>query len=416
MPELTSFNSREFNLNFLRFRIRYYLYKTREALLRHKLILIFLFCLLTPQFSNIKMIGMPFSAILDPNYTFSIKCLSIFSILIFLVILVESQASAIKGGELRDYLFTLPITYKHNKKIDLMVLMISLSIGWLAFIFGVNDIAKATMSNILLYSYYFLYLVMVASVITFLLNFLYRNIITMIILVLVLMLLAGTSIEKNWLLNIEVSIFSGLINVIMIRKAQPRWGKKKSRSSQPCLYKSTIIDSFKLNGSLFFASMRAYKIAIIIRCLMCLLITVALVNIALCNIAIENLFIIFLVCMGSQLYVMSTLFIIFSKNEIEFKLLHLIYQYDFLLNRSIEVIGVWGLYLLFLSPLLIFVLFINPGYFLLVMSIIIANFATISINRMLYVYLSRFCYLTSLINIVFNVFMQYLIIGAYLGK
>ena len=182
MSELTTYNSQIFNKKMFKFRIKYYFHETGEALLRHKLLLVFLFCLLAPGFQSIQLIGVPLSAILDPSFSFTIKCCSLFSLLAFLSILIRSQVKSIKGGELRDFLFTLAIPSSIDKKIDLIVLTISMNIAWLAFFFGATGISAISDDKLLLYSYYALYLAVIITIIVFLLNLLYKNVANMLVL------------------------------------------------------------------------------------------------------------------------------------------------------------------------------------------------------------------------------------------
>lgn len=50
----------------------------------------------------------------------------------FLIILTKSQENFIKGGVFQDYLYTLGIPPNINKKIDLVIMIISMNIVWVA--------------------------------------------------------------------------------------------------------------------------------------------------------------------------------------------------------------------------------------------------------------------------------------------
>ena len=417
MFELTTYNSQIFNKKMLNFRIKYYFHETGEALLRHKLLLVFLFCLLVPGFQSIQLIGVPLSVILDPSFSFTIKCCSLFSLLAFLSILIRSQVNSIKGGELRDYLFTLSIPTSIDKKIDLIVLTISMNIAWLAFFFGAKGLSAIPADNLLLYSYYALYLAVCVTTIAFLLNLLYKNVTNMLVLTVLLMLVALASIERNWILNFGLFLFGVLISARIVYKVQPIKQKFNAVNSNRAKLDGFISNHYlKLYSSILFATVRAQKTAFVFRITLCLLLTIALMNLLLADVAFENVFFICLILMGIQSYIISTLAAIFSKNELDYRLFHSIFQYNFLIIRSIETNSMVGIFLLSLAPLIVFGLFIKPAYFSLVIAIMIANIVTIAINRMLYVYSFRFCFFTSLINTVANVVMQYLLIGAFLGK
>ena len=417
MPDLTTYNSRIFNKNLLNFRIKYYLHETGESLLRHKILLVFLLCLLMPGFQNIHLIGVPLSAILDPSLSFTIKCFSLFSLLAILTILIRSQSKPIKGGELRDYLFTLSIPSSIDKKVDLIVLTISMNIVWLAFFFGATGLSAISADNLLLYSYYALYLAMIVTIIGFLLNLLYKNIVNMLILTILLILVAIASIEQNWMLNFGLALFCGLFSSIVTYRVQPIKQKAQTVNSNRLELNGFINNTFlKLYSPILLATIRSYKTAFICRISLCVLLTIILMNLLFADVSFENVFFIFLILISLQSYTISTLSTIFSKNELNYSLFHSIFQYNFFINRCIEVVCMIEVFILSLTPLLIFSAFIKTAYFSLVVVMILANIATIITNRMLYIFSFRFCFFTSLINTVANVVMQYLLIGAFLGK
>jgi hypothetical protein len=368
-----------------------------------------------PGFKSIRLIGVPLSAILDPSVSFGIKFFALFSLLAFLSLFIKSQVKSIKGGELRDYLFTLSIPSSIDKKIDLIVLMISMNIAWLAIFFGATGISAIPANNLLLYSYYALYLALIITTIVFLLNLLYKNIVNMLILTALLMLMTLASIEQNWILNCGLSLFCSFFSSAIVYKVQPNkqraLGVKGNRAN---------LDGFRNNHSLhlyssiLLATIREHKTAFVCRISLCLLLTVALINLLLADVTFENVFFIFLIIIGVQAYIMSTLAAIFSKNELEYKPFHSIFQYNFL--RPVEVIYIVGLFILALTPIVMMSILIKPAYLSLTIAIMISNIVTIALNRMLYAYSFRYCFFTSLINTIANVVMQYLLIGAFLGK
>jgi hypothetical protein len=414
---LTTFSSGKFNANFLGFRIRYYFHVTREALLRHKLILIFLFCLLTPGLDKIKMIGVPFSIVLNPGSSFIIKCFSILSILVFLSILVKSQIGSIRGGELRNYLVTLPISSAVNKKIDLIILMISLNIVWLAFFFGATDICLISSDNTLSYSYYVLYLAFIVTTIVFLLNLLYENIRNMLVLSVLLMLVARASISQSWILNIGLALFSILVSVIIVSKVHPSKQKRKFAWDNKIKVNERIINYPKrLNYCILLASVRSCKMAFIAKTSLCFVLTIALVAVVFYAITDEGLLLGSLILMGAQSYILSTLATIFSKNEIKYNIFHSIFQYNFFANRGIETLFIILLFILSLSPLVVFAFFVRPDYLLLILSIMAVNSVMIAINRLLYVFSFRFCFFTSMIGSAISIALQFMLIGVCFGK
>jgi hypothetical protein len=330
MPELTTYNLQIFNKKLLNFRIKYYFYETSEALLRHKLLLVFLFCLLAPGFKSIQLIGVPFSAIIDPNLSLTTKCFSLFSSLTFLSILIKSQVKFIKGGELRDYLSTLSTPSFIDKKVDLIILTLSMNIVWLAFFFGAARLSAISADKLLLYSYYALYLALIVTTTVFLLNILYENIKNMLVLALLLILAAIISIEQKWALNFALSLFSGLFSAIIAYKVQPSKQKTQVVNSNSVKLDVFISNySFKLYCIILLATIRAHKKAFICRVFLCLLLTFVLVNLLLSDVEFETVFFIFLILIGSQSYIISTLATIFLKNELDYKLFHSIFPYNF---------------------------------------------------------------------------------------
>ena len=92
MSELTTYNLSLFNKHLLKFRIKYYFKETGELILRHKLLMAFLFCLLAPGIEKIHLIGVPFFVIVAPGISLGIKLLSLAALLSFLFLLIRAQA------------------------------------------------------------------------------------------------------------------------------------------------------------------------------------------------------------------------------------------------------------------------------------------------------------------------------------
>jgi hypothetical protein len=197
MSELTTYNLSLFNKQLLKFRIKYYFKETGELVLRHKLLMAFLFCLLAPGIEKIHLIGVPFFVIVAPGISLGIKLLSLTALLSFLFLLIRAQANFIKGGKFGDYLAASQAFSPNDKKIDLIVSMLSLNVIWFALVFGGAGLTHITNDTSLLYSYYALYSSLIIVIMIFLLNVLYKNIQNIIFLALLCLLIALASTQQN---------------------------------------------------------------------------------------------------------------------------------------------------------------------------------------------------------------------------
>jgi hypothetical protein len=415
MSELTTYNLTLFNQHLLKFRIRYYFKETGELLLRHKLLVAFVFCLLAPGLKNISLIGVPFTAIVDPDIPLVIKLISLTCLLTFLFLFIKAQTNSITGGEFGDYLFIIQTSSPNHKKIDLVVLVLSLNVIWFALFLGAKGLS--TSNSLLLYSYYVLYGSLIIALIIFLLTVLYKNTRHMVLLMSVCMLIAVASIRQNALLNFSISLLSVFAGILVAYKIQPYKQKNRiAEAPRKKITKSFIHHSFKLFFLTQIATIRAHRLAFIIRFSICIFLSFGAINLISSDQLSENILILLLILSGVQTYILSTLVTFFSKNEQDFRLLHFIVNDNLLMKRAVEVICIFGGLLLSLLPLMIYLAFTNPSNVELLIGVMTASTITIIINRILYLYSLRFCFFTSLINMVASIVMQYLLIGVILGK
>lgn len=418
MSELTTYNVSLFNKQLLKFRIRYYFKETGELVLRHKLLMAFLFCLLAPGIEKIHIIGVPFFVIVAPGISLGIKLLSLTALLSFLFLLIRAQANFIKGGEFGDYLSVLQAFSPNDKKIDLIVSMLSLNVIWFALVFGGARLTHITNDTSLLYSYYALYSSLIIVIMIFLLNALYKNIQNIIFLTLLCMLIALVSTQQNSLLNFGICLFSSLSCISIAYSTQPY--KQRTQPSvkgdKKPFIKSIANHPIKLYFLTQIATIRAHKTAFTIRLSITTLLSIATIYLLLSSTElVESMFVVLLILSGIQTYILSTWSTFFSKNEQDYRLFHSIFHDNLLLKQGMEIICISTGLFLSLIPLMIFLAFMKPIDIVLLTGIIMASTLTITINRLLYRYSLRFCFFTSLINTIANVVMQYLLIGAFLG-
>lgn len=417
MSELTTYNLSLFNKHFLRYRIKYYFKETGELVLRHKLLMVFLFCLLAPGFEKIYLIGVPFFVIVAPGISLGVKLLSLTALLSFLLLLIRAQTNSIKGGEFGDYLATLQAFAPHDKKIDLIVSLLSLNVIWFALFFGGAALTRITNNISLLYSYYALYSSLIVAIMIFLLNVLYKNIQNIVFLTLLCMLIALASTQQNYLLNFGAALFSGLSCIIIAYSIQPDKQKTQAvKVNKKQVKKSISNHPINLYFLTQLATVRAHKTAFIIRFSIATLLSIATIHLLLSTELVDNMFVVLLIVIGIQTYILSTWSTFFSTNEQDYSLFHSIFQDNLLIKQGVEIICIIAGLFLSLIPLTIFLAFMKPIDVVLLAGIIFASTFTIAINRILYRYSLRFCFFTSLINTVANIVMQYLLIGAFLGK
>jgi len=265
MPELISDNHQQFNKDFLKFRKKYYFNETKELLARHKLLTAFIICLLAPGIKSIQAIGVPFYAMIEPSSSLSVKLLFLMPLLFFLIVLTKAQSKFIKGGTFRDYLDTLYMPSTVYKKIDTVILLLSLNVVWIAILFGAGKIYQLPARPVLLFSYYCLYCSMLMAIVVLLLNSLYKNTRGVLILALSLILIAAVSTEEVWLLNVATALGVGLLSAAIALKVQPYKRKSKyikipnkeqlnrlATDSSPRVLFLTQIATYRANKNTFF--------------------------------------------------------------------------------------------------------------------------------------------------------------------
>lgn len=418
MPEIINDNHQLFNKDFLKFRKKYYFNETKELLARHKLLTAFVICLLAPGIKNIQVIGVPFFAMIEPSSSFGIKLLFLIPLLFFLMVLTKAQSKFIKGGTFRDYLDTLYIPSTVYKKIDTVILLLSLNVVWIAILFGAGKIYQLPAKPALLFSYYCLYCSMIMAIVVLLLNSLYKNIGGVLILTLSLILIAAVSTQEILLLNMVTSLGIGLLSVAIALKVQPykKKGKCLKVSNKEQLNQLTTGSSLRIFFLTQIATYRANKNTFFIRIALCMFLSIISFNLFFSDEFITNRKSLLLILISFESYILSTLFAFFAKDELDYAVFYSIFPYQSFIRRPIEIVVVSGILLLSVMPIIVFSLFTTPPYLLPLMLILTMNVITIAVNRVLYAYSLRFCLFTSLLNTVGNILVQYLLIGAFFGN
>ncbi|KTC93176.1 MULTISPECIES: DUF6136 family protein [Legionella] len=417
MSELTSDKSQHFSKKFFQFRAIYYFNETKELLARHKLLVAFIICLLAPGISNVKAIGIPFFVIINPEITLKLKFINLIALLVFLMMLTTAQGKFIKGGTFRDYLQTFSINPTVHKSIDTIILLLSLNVVWLAILFGGAMIPLIPASNLLLYSYYALYAALIANLITFLLNSLYSRYISMLAITFSLVLIAMISAKQIWQLNLIAFLLTGIISILNFRLIQPhRRKRKRFKNSQQKKFNQLMSgNSLKSTFLLQTATSRANRNTLLLRGGICLLLSFLSYNLFSSQ-EVDRTGVFVLILVNLEVYILSTFMTFFQKDELNFQLFHRIYPYPLGFKRLIEIITIFGYLLLVTQPLMMFTLIKIPGNTRALMIVLFISLMTIAINRLLYAYSLRFCLFTSLLNMIGNIIMQYILIGATLGN
>lgn len=408
MLERNHLNISHFNSQFLKFRIRHYFNETRELLARHKLLIAFIICLLIPEVNNIQAIGIPFYSIIAPENTLKMKLIYLVSLLFFLLAMTNAQSSFIKGGVFREYLHTFYIPTRVSKKIDLIVLLLSLNSVWLAVLFGGVSILHSSKEPLFISSQYFLYGSMVMALITLLLNSLYRKIANSLLLCSALVLVAYISMQGSWVLNYGIGCLVCLLCGIIIWTVQP------STAKQAHLFKITqvgLFNRFSLWTRFFVIQLAVYrenKASFLTRLALCFVISALILKIGSFPNAPKGLF---FVLVAVQTYILSTLFTFFEKGKLDHVLFHQIFPYQQMTQQVRELIVIMAGLVVTLLPIALF----DHPYFLLLLVALVMSSITIIINRFLYMLSLRFCLFTSLINTVGGCVAQYIFSGVFFG-
>lgn len=415
MPKLIKDNQPQFNKDFLKFRKQYYFNETKELLARHKLLTAFIICLLAPGIKSIQAIGVPFYAIIEPSSSLSVKLLFLMPLLFFLMVLTKAQSKFIKGGTFRVYLDTLYMPSTVYKKIDALILLLSLNVVWIAILFGAGKIYLLPARPVLLFSYYCLYCAMLMVMFVLLLNSLYKNTRGVLILVLSLILIAAVSTEDIWLLNVVTALGAGLLSAVVALKVQPY--KRKSKgikiSNKKQLNRLATDSSPRALFLTQIATYRANKNTFFMRIALCMLLSVIVFFSDELSANTTSLLLIFI---SFESYILSTLFTFFAKNELDYAVFYSIFPYQSFRRRLIEIVMISGILILSAMPIIVFSLLTSPPVILPLILILTMNVITIAVNRVLYACSLRFCLFTALLNTIGNTLAQYLLIGAFFGN
>ncbi|MFJ1269804.1 DUF6136 family protein [Legionella lytica] len=409
MFELAPLEPSSFTQYFLKFRIKYYFNETKELLARHKLLCVFIICLLAPGVEHIPALGTPFYALIDPSNTLKEKLIYLVSLLLFLLAMTKTQLTFIKGGEFREYLHTLNIPIRASKKIDFIILLVSLNIVWLAVFFGATNIIHCSKEPSIVISQYCLYASLVLAIITLLWNCLYRKIANGILLFLVLILVVCSSMQGSVLINCSVSCFVILLCGLIIWMVQPFVIQRN--------YTFKIIPIHLVSDSkckriflLQLAILRENKRALFMRLTLCLAVSGIILHVLFSQEMLDNREAIVFVLMGLQTYLLSTLFILFEKAKLDYALFHKIFPYQRQSSFIKEVSITSALFFLVLLPVFWCSIF---GFNLFVMWVM--GSIGLMLNRLFYAQSLRFCLFTSLLSTLVSGVVQYRILGAYVG-
>ncbi|WP_133130206.1 hypothetical protein [Legionella yabuuchiae] len=418
MPELINDSYQKFNKDFLKFRKKYYFNETKELLARHKLLTAFIICLLAPGIKSIQAIGVPFYTMIEPSSSLSVKLLFLMPLLFFLIVLTKAQSKFIKGGTFRDYLDTLYMPSTVYKKIDMVILLLSLNVVWIAILFGAGKLYQLPARPVLLFSYYCLYCSMLMAIVVLLLNSLYKNTGGVLILTFSLILIAAVSLKEVWVLNVTTALGVGLLSAAIALKVQPYKKKNKhvkisnkeqltglAANSSPRVLFLTQIATFRANKNTFF-----------IRIALCTFLSAISFNLFFSYELSGNRTSLLLILISIESYILSTLFTFFAKDELDYAVFYSIFPYQSFSRQPIEIVIVSGILILSIMPIIVFSLFTTPPAILSLILILTMNVITIAVNRVLYACSLRFCLFTALLNTIGHTLMQYLLIGAFFGN
>jgi hypothetical protein len=412
MFELAPLDKGSFNQHFLSFRIKYYFNEMQEFLARHKLLSVFIVCLLAPGVEHIQGLGIPFYALIDPSNTLKEKLIDLVLLLTFLLAMTQTQLPFIKGGEFREYLHTLYIPSRIYKKIDFIILLMSLNIVWLAIFFGATNILHYSKEPWFVSSQYCLYASTVLAMMTLLWNCLYRKIANSFLLFFVLIFIAWSSMQGSWLVNYSVSCLVTLLSGLIIWKVQPFVAKRNY------LFKTAsinLVNSHKCKSIFLMqlAVLRESKQAFITKLILCFAVSGLILQV-LSSQGLESEAIV-LALVGLQSYILSTLFILFEKGKLDYALFHKVFPYQRQINFVKELTVIWLLLFVILFPVFLFCIFSFKNYLLLCLAIWVMCFIGLIINRIFYAQSLRFCLFFSLLSTLGSGVVQYIVLGACFG-
>ncbi|QIN36832.1 hypothetical protein [Legionella longbeachae] len=404
-------NKNSFNILFCKYRIRNYFNETADFLTRHKLLLAFIICLLVPGVHNLPKIGIPFFEIINPLATIQSKLLCLGIILAFSLMLTNAQSNFIKGGKLRNYLNTFDISAHTHKKIDLMILAISLNFIWVAIVLGAGFIYSYSQNIISLFSLFCLYVSFIFSYLVLLLSHLYRNKKYMFLLFVNLIFIACIPLLTIPFANYTGSILGTLFSLFIFRREIPS-GKENTSNKRATGYnKQLISNSLRRYFTIQLATYKQHREVFLTKALYCTIVNIFLVYLVMIqNLNIDHIGI-FMAILGFSIYILCTLFSVFQQDEKSYKLFHTIFPYQSFLKYVKEITLTFLIFLIAGLPLLFYLAIENENLFIVIFTAFLMSFIPLTINRIFYWLSLRFCFFTSLINSILWMIAQYWILG-----
>ncbi|WP_133137845.1 DUF6136 family protein [Legionella rowbothamii] len=403
-----------FNQYFLKLRIQYYFNETTELLARHKLLLAFIICLLAPGVAHIQAIGIPFYALVDTSKPLTEKLIYLVCLVIFLLTMTISQSRFIKGGAFREYLHTLHIPSSTYKKIDFIILLLSLNIVWFAVFCGALNIVHYAKAAWFVSSQYCLYAATILVLITLLWNCLYRKMMNGILLFSALLLVLWSSKQGSWIVNYSVSCFVLLLSGLIIWTVEPLVSTKNYLFKTVPIYASNR----RICQGIFviqLAVLRESKRALVTRLTFCLTVSILILQLFSFQGALDNREGIILFLVGLQTYILSTLFAFFEKGKLDYALFHQVFPYQRHINWLKEITIIFALLTVILFPVFLFCIFSFKNHFLLLLVILVMGFIGLIINRIFYAQSLRFCLFTSSLGTMGSGIVQHIVLGACFG-
>ncbi|ASQ47050.1 hypothetical protein [Legionella clemsonensis] len=408
MLENTFSNKNRFNRLYCKYRIKNYVNKTSEFLTRHKLLLAFAICLLVPGIHNLPKIGIPFFAIVDPTATIPLKLLCIGSILVFSLILTNAQANFITGGQLREYLNSFDISLDTHKKIDFLLLALSLNFIWLSIALGVVFIYTSSSNASMAFSLFCLYLSFMVNYLVLLLSNLYGNKKHILLLLCNLMVLVFISSSKIILINYVGAILISYFSLFLFWKTKPLG---KANKSGQLTNKKQHPNSLKFYFTIQYAVYKQHKKLFLHKILYSTLINIFLIYLIVAqHFNLDNIGF-FITIIGVNSYTLSTLFSVFQEEENHHQLFHVLFPYQNYFKYGKEIILTFVLFIITGLPFLLYLAVEKRTLFMVIFTAFLSSFMPLAINRALYKLSLRFCLFTSLINCMLWVMVQYWILG-----
>ncbi|MCW8451815.1 hypothetical protein [Legionella quinlivanii] len=404
-------NKNSFNILFCQYRIRNYFNETADFLTRHKLLVAFIICLLVPGVHNLPKIGIPFFEIINPLASIQSKLMCLGIILAFSLMLTNAQSNFIKGGKLRNYLNTFDISAHTHKKIDLLILALSLNFIWIAIVLGVGFIYTYTQNVIGLFALFCLYLSFIFNYLVLLLSHLYSNKKSVLLMLVSLIFIACISLLKIPFANYTGAILASLFSLFIFWREIPS-GKEDSSGKRVNGYnKQLMSNSLSLYFTIQLATYKQHRKLFLTKTLYCTMLNVFLVYLALRQNFNINHIGFFITISGFGIFMLSTLFSVFQQDEKNYTLFHTIFPYQSFLKYVKEITVAFLIFLVTGLPLLFYLGINNASLFIVIGTAFLMSFIPLTINRTLYWLSLRFCFFTSLINSILWMIAQYWILG-----